>query len=224
MLEELNWLDAQAKAIVAAFITTLGDGVGHILEQPWTKVQRDIVTLTQSLAEENAHRAIDKPSESHLLRSSLLLAAYRVLLPLIEKRALLQEKLHVALYGEIEQAVEAYLVKRFGISPDAPEEAFDKASVNFKKIGDEKFGRAFIYEREMQDEAQSINIIRKCFFNDFFRANEALELLPLLCAGDELWMEELNKPKYGVRSFRTALLSKGDDACRFHFMRADPPR
>lgn len=218
-----NWLDARTKAVAVAFLTTLRDGVVHLTGQPWVDVQRDIEALAQSLVAGNAHRVIDEPSAFHLVRSSLLLSAYRILTPLIDDRTLLLDGLYNALYDELKKEVEAYLVERFDISPAAPEEAFDKASVNFKKIGDEKFGRAFIYEQEVQDEIQNITVVRRCFFNDFFRANDALEVLPLLCAQDDLWMKELNKSKYGIKAFRTALLSRRDDVCRFHFTRMNPP-
>lgn len=224
MPKDSDWIDARAETIAATFLAPLQERVAHLAKRPWTDVQREIEALAQSLREENAKLVVDEPSESHLTRSSLLLSAYRVLSPLIDDRALLQEGLYSALYNELKQGVGAYLVERFDISPDAPGEAFAKASVNFKKIGDERFGRTFIYEREVLDETQGVTAVRKCFFNDFFRANGALELLPLLCAGDELWMDELNKPKYGVKAFRTALLSKDDDACRFHFTRVNPPQ
>jgi len=222
MPEDSNQPGVQVKAITATFLTPLRERLSHLIERPWQDVQQEIEARVQSLREENANRVVDEPSKSHLVRSSLLLAAYRVLLSLIDDRALLLEDLYGAFYDELKRGVEAYLVERFDISPGAPEEAFDKASVNLKKIGDRKFGRAFVYEREVLDETQGITVVRKCFFNDFFRANGALELLPLLCAGDDLWMDELNKPKYGVKALRTAILSKGDNVCRFHITRVTP--
>jgi len=224
MTEDSNQLDVQVKAIAATFLTPLRERVAHLIERPWLDVQQEIEALAQSLRDENANRVVDEPSKNHLVHSSLLLSAYRVLSSLIDDKALLLEDLYGALYDELKQGVEAYLVERFDISPSAPEEAFAKASVNLKKIGDKKFGRAFVYEREVLDRTQGVTVIRKCFFNDFFRANGTLELLPLLCRGDELWMNELNKPKYGVKAFRTALLSKGDDVCRFHITKVNPPQ
>jgi hypothetical protein len=222
MLKDLNQFDSQVEADTTTFLAILRRQVIHLIKQPWLDIQKEIEVLGQTLQEENNDLVVDKPSKSHLARSSLLLSAYRVLTHLIDDRTLLLEGLYEAFYHEQKRGVEDYLVERLGISYTAPEEAFGKASVNFKEIGDKKFGCTYIYDREVLDKTKSINVIRKCFFNDFFRANNALELLPLLCAGDDLWMDELNKAKYGVKTFRTTLLSKGDDGCRFHIIKVNP--
>jgi len=223
MLQDSNQLNVQMKAGVAAFLIALQDQAAHLIKQPWADIRQEIEFLAQSLREKNAGLAVDEPSKSHLLRSSLLLAAYRVLVLLIGDRSLLLTNLQIALDDRVKQNVAAYLVERFDISPAAPGQAFDRVSVNLKKIGDRKFGCTFIYQQEILTETQGVTVVRKCFFHDFFRANNALELLPLLCAGDELWMNELNQPKYGIKAFRTALLSQGDTVCRFHITRVNSP-
>ena len=221
MTENSNELEAQVTAFALSFLSPLERRVASFTRQPWAEVSSEIEDCAQTIVAVNAFQIVDAPSQSHLLLSSFLLAAYRVLSPLIADKKFLRESLFDALYGEAKKNVAAYLAERFGITPDAPEKAFEKAAANFKKIGDSKFGRAFIYEQEVLNDREAVTIVRKCFFNDFFRANNGLEVLPLLCAGDELWMEELSQPKYRVKAFRTALLSKGDDVCRFHFVRAN---
>ena len=185
MVEDANRFDVQG--IAASILSPLQKQVVRLIERPWVDIQQDIERLAQSIQAENANLVVDKPSKFHLVRTSLLLAAYRVLSALISDQSLLLTSLQNALNDRVEQSVEAYLMERFGISPGAsPEEAFSKASINFKKIGDQKFGRTFLYEQEVLDERQSVIVVRKCFFHDFFRANGALELLLLFCAGDDL--------------------------------------
>jgi len=221
MSQDLNQLNIKVRDALEAFLVSLQERAAHLIKQPWADIRPEIESLAQSLQEQNAGLVVDEPSKSHLARSSLLLAAYRVLTPLIDDRSLVRENLQIALDDRVKQDVAAYLVERFDISSAMPEQAFERAAVNLKKIGDRKFGRAFIYQQEILTETQGVTVVRKCFFNDFFRANNARELLPLLCAGDELWMNELNQPKYGVRAFRTALLSQGDTVCRFHITRVN---
>jgi hypothetical protein len=80
-------------------------------------------------------------------------------------------------------------------------------------------GRSFIYEQEVSNDALCVVNIRKCFFYDFFTKNCSSEITPVYCAGDNVWMEELNKPKYLVRVERTKTLAEGKDACDFRFSR-----
>ena len=115
--------------------------------------------------------------------------------------------------------MQVYLTQRFGIQPDVPAEAFEAAATNFKPRGEQSFGEAFQYEQEVQTPEQSFVNIRRCFFNDFFRANEAPELTPLFCFMDTLWADALHEGAYNVRFDRPTTLAAGDDMCRFQFTR-----
>ena len=55
-------------------------------------------------------------------------------------------------------------------------------------------------------------MIQRCFFNDFLRGNQVPELIPVLCACDNIWADEIKKEKHGVTFQRPSLLSLGDDA------------
>jgi len=147
MLQDSNQLNVQIKVGVVAFLIALQEQAAHLIKQPWADIRQEIEFLAQSLREKNAGLAVDESSKSHLVRSSLLLAAYRVLAPLIGDRSLLLTNLQIALDDRVKQNVAAYLVERFDISPAAPGQAFDRASVNLKKIGDRKFGRTFYTSR-----------------------------------------------------------------------------
>ena len=115
------------------------------------------------------------------------------------------------------QSVSQSPVNRFGISEDAPEEAFSRIAENFKRRGEERFGKAFVYVQDVQDETRSFTNIHRCFFNDFFRANGAPEVTPLFCALDNVWAAALQNGRYGVRFDRPTTLANGDDVCRFQF-------
>ena len=64
-------------------------------------------------------------------------------------------------------------------------------------------------------------MIQRCFFNDFLRGNQAPELIPVLCACDNIWADEIKKEKHGVTFQRPSPLSLGDDACRLQIERRE---
>lgn len=192
--------------------------VAMLIERPWPDIQQEIELKTAAIIKENTHRTIDERSKSFLLPvSSFLLATYRTLSTMIEDR----ERVLKVLSEEVSEAMgsdmETYLYNRFRITQDAPGEAFKMACENFKKIGEDQFGRTFVYEKEVQNESRCSFNVRKCFFDDFFRDNGAQELMPVCCVQDNLWMDELNKPDYGLTVTRSSTISEEGDACHFHF-------
>ena len=64
-------------------------------------------------------------------------------------------------------------------------------------------------------------MIQRFFFNDFLRDNQVPELIPVLCACDNIWADEIKKEKHGVTFQRPSLLSLGDDACRLQIERRE---
>ena len=148
-----------------------------------------------------------------------VLIAYRLLRPVIgEKRA--RGAIHSVLSRQFRRHAPAYLEDRFGITQDAPGEAFARIAENYQPRGQRLFGAGFSYVQAVQTAERSDTHIRKCLFNDFFRAHGAAELTPIFCALDSIWVDELHKPRYGVRFARPTTLAAGDDACRFQFTRA----
>jgi len=113
--------------------------------------------------------------------------------------------------------MEAFLLRRFGISPDAPAEAWDQLRANFLKRGREQYGSGWVMEQGIRDERRYFVNIRKCGFADFFLGNGAREVLYLLCATDYIWGDAL--AEYGMRLERPTALSEGGDACRIQFFK-----
>ena len=118
--------------------------------------------------------------------------------------------------------ISGYLESRFGISDNAPHQAFSRISENFQKRGEERFGSTFRYATDIRDGRRNFVNIERCFFNDFFRANQAPEVTSRFCALDKVWAEAPEEHRYGVRFERRTTLANGDDACRFQFHKRDP--
>jgi hypothetical protein len=189
----------------------------------WQTAQVSVQRDASRIAEENAQLAEDPAAARWIGLSSMLLATYSSL-----RSSLGDEQRAIAVLGEaltrpLREQITSYIEARFGISQDAPEEAFHHVSQSFKTRGEVSFGRSFRYVDDVRDDRRAFVNIERCLFNEFFRQNGAPEVTPILCALDNVWADELSKPRYGVRFERPTTLAKGDDACRFQFTKTEPP-
>jgi hypothetical protein len=205
------------EAIVTNLLKAVRPQITDLHGCSWQELEASVRARAAILLEQNKARAIDDPSRQWLLLSSIILAAYQELRPLVDDPQAVLSMLRYAITVPFAGRLSAYIADRFGISQDAPEEAFTRIAENFKARGEKSFGQAYTYVQEVQDEGRSFVNIQKCFFNDFFRANGMPEVTPIFCAMDNLWAEELEKPCYGVRFERPTTLAQGGDMCRFQF-------
>ncbi len=206
---------------VASLVAAVRAAIDPRPDVDWERIESTIEARADELVRENRAMAGDGPAEQWLRTSSLVLAAYRELEPFAEG-ARLVAIFRDAMAAPFRQQIAGYLDGRFGISQDAPGEAFTRISENFQKRGEERFGSAFRYAADAHDARRHFVNIERCFFNDFFRANGAAQVTPLFCALDKVWAEALEAPRYGVRFERPTTLAAGDDACRFRFHRTAP--
>jgi hypothetical protein len=196
----------------------IGQRIIHLVDRPWEEISPEISNLAKALEQANAWRVIDQQSTMFLKINSLVLAVYRTLSPLFTDNLKLLDTLQSTLKSIFfAEGLEAYLLKRFGISPDLPEEAWIQVCANFKNYGEEQFGNAWTYEQGVKDHKRCFVNIRKCGFADFFLDNGAPEVLHLLCVQDYVWADALED--YGIRFERPTILAEGSDACRFQFFK-----
>lgn len=188
-------------------------------EAAWQRVADDGALREEALVREHHGMALDAPAEQWLRTCSIVLAAYRALVPFVPGPRLVELFLE-AMASPFRDRIATYLDSRFGIADGAPGEAFARISENFQARGEQRFGRAFRYSADVRDATRNFVNIERCFFNDFFRRNDARELTAIFCALDKVWAEELAKPRYGVRFDRPTTLANGDDACRFQFSKS----
>jgi L-2-amino-thiazoline-4-carboxylic acid hydrolase len=209
----LSFAETTVEALLAAAIPKI-DRHGR---SP-AELEDEVRVRVSELVERNTHLALDAPTLQWIHRASVVLAVYQVLGPLAggdEVISILRD----AMTEPFREKMSGYLLNRFGISQDAPAQAFDRISENFKTRGEERFGKAFLYVQDVQDANRSFTNIRRCFFNDFFRANGAAEVTRIFCALDNVWVDSLHETRYGVRFDRPTNLAQGADACRFQFSR-----
>lgn len=184
----------------------------------WESARSAIEARLEGLIQSNRRLIRDAPSEQWLRTSCVVLATYQELAQHVEGPRLLA-LFYDAMAAPFREGIAGYLEGRFGISNDAPKDAFLRISENFKKRGEERFGSTFRYASAVSDSRRNFVNIERCFFNDFFRANQAREVTTLFCALDKVWAEALEQGPYGVRFERPTTLANGDDACRFQFHR-----
>lgn len=199
-------------------IQTLKVKLPPALQERFDSMEPAIRELISNTEKANAYRAIDMQSAGFTKMSSALLAIYRALEPEFEERQsllrLIHDVLKTAFYGD---GMDAYLEKRFGIVREKPEEAWDMVCRNFKAKGEEQFGEAWTYEQGIMDARRCFVNVRKCGFSDFLLANDARELLYVMCVLDYDWADALEE--YGVGFERPTILAEGSDACRFQFFK-----
>ena len=171
------------------------------------------------MAADNAAFGVDAAARRWLMLCAVLLAAYRRLSPVVGSSATAVSLLQTSMTTPFRAGIHAFIRDRFGISQDAPHEAFDRIADTFQNRGEQRFGRAFTFVPVVRDDRHSVTKITKCLFNDFFRANGVPELTSVCCAMDLVWADELAHPRYNVGFERPTTLAAGDDACRFQFLR-----
>jgi hypothetical protein len=218
MSELLDKVEPIAAAIREEVLRDLEKRIAPSPDKPWSELSREIAGVAEALAQSNAWRAQDEPGAIYLKVGCFLLAVYRTLEPLFGDRQELLSTLKPAI-DEIAftGGMEAFLLDRFGISPDAPGQAWDQLRARFLERGRERYGSGWVQEAGIQDERRYFVNVRKCGFADFLLDNGARELLYLLCATDYAWGDALEE--YGIRLERPTTLSEGSDACRFQFFK-----
>lgn len=173
------------------------------------------------LAEQNSSLAADGAALGHIAFCSYLLALYRELGLYLEDRLVRIDILRTAMADVFGRGIQTYIKGRFDVDRDEPAGAYQAVLSTFKARGEKFFGDAFVYDQETNGDSETTFGVRKCLFKDYFSRNDATELLPLFCAMDTVWSQEMNTGPYNVRFDRPTIMSVGDDKCRFRFRRVD---
>lgn len=84
-----------------------------------------------------------------------------------------------------------------------------------------RYGGAFSFMTLESTNDAFVQGVSKCFYNDYFRAHGAPDLIQVFCAFDKLWIDEIKASRDKVRFDRPTTLANGDDFCRFAFKRVN---
>lgn len=172
--------------------------------------------LFLQILEENECWATDKPTELNLIFTSMMLATFKVLRKYEYPHW--EEVLRYCLIGRTKKK-QQFFMKLYLLFDRKPFNRIVKISKikQIKHYGDQNFAHEIV-----KDTEQSYHLhVKKCFYFDFFRGHNALEIMPIFCAMDDIWGDLLLPQKHGVSFSRPQLLSKGDSHCFFKFERTN---
>jgi len=199
-------------------INHLEQKISPMEELQWPELSQEITALDRQLQKANVWRAQDKQGTIYLKISCMLLASYRILQCLFENEDslldIIQEFITETYIG---QNMDAFLQNHFGISPDSPDEAWERLCENYVAKSSERFGCNWVFEKGIKDQRRFFVNVSKCGYADFFLNHGARDLLYTLCASDYTWGDGLKE--YNIRFERPTTLSEGSDACRFQFFK-----
>jgi len=199
-------------------LNRLEQKISPMEDQPWSELSQEIIALDRQLQKVNVWRAQDQQGAIYLKISCMLLATYRTLQPLFEYDDNLLDIIREFITETyIGQNMDAFLQDHFGISSDAPDEAWERLCENYIAKSGERFGCNWVFEKGIKDQKRFFVNVSKCGFADFFLNHGARDLLYTLCASDYTWGDGLKE--YNIRFERPTTLSEGSDACRFQFFK-----
>ena len=174
------------------------------------KQSSEIVSLNQDLV-------TDKVNLRNVMLTSGILALYRMTKSVLGDQERAIDITLQVLENEFVKTIDEYMVRRFDIHQDKPQESFDKVARNFIGLGKRGFGTGFSYEPDVKTADRTWVNISRCFFNDFFRSNNAPEVTRVMCALDIVWAKKLKTGGHNVRFERPATMAEGGEVCQFHF-------
>lgn len=204
--------EAATIVLLTTFLNELERRLADPVQAPVLRqrIQAQWVTL------EEAHQdwVIDAPAKSNLKMTTAVLAAYRVLQDLFPRKALLT-LLRETFLGPFREAIRRGTAQMLDAAPD-PFLALVEVSKT-KEV--HAFGAGFTFEHERDDQGAYLLNVTRCFYHNFFVANEAPELTPIFCDFDAPWIEAIDPARHGFRFERSTTLGYGGRMCPFHFSR-----
>jgi len=217
MADHLDEVESFVSEIRKQGLSRFEKKISPLIDQPWSELSQEITAIDNQLQKLNTWRAQDQQGAIYLKISCMLLALYSSLKPLFENEDDLLKIMQETITVNIGADMDAFLKDRFGISPDAPDDAWDSLCKNYIIKGSQRYGCNWVFEKGIKDQRRFFVNVRKCGFADFFLDHGARDLLYTLCASDYSWGDELKK--YNIRFERPTTLSEGSDACRFQFFK-----
>lgn len=218
MSDFLEQIEPIAAEIRKQVFNDLERRVATVVGVPWSEVSTKVDELDRALQQVNAWRVRDQQGAIYLKIACATLAMYRTMAPIFDNKDKLLDTLKAVLdAAHFRGGMDAFLLERFGVSPDAAEEVWDRLCENYIAKARERYGCGWVFEQGIRDHKRFFVNVKKCALADFFLAHDAREVLYLLCASDYVWGDALEK--YNIRFERPTTLAEGSDACRFQLFR-----
>ena len=197
------------------YLDTLRKHLTRLSKSQKNGICQEIEQLASKSAEENDAMVVDKASRTHLYMTTLVLASYRVLLPYIKDSESLINILKDTFKVFGQRWIKLYIRLMLWFSRD-PFRTMIKAT---KKMTENNYGKTFKFEYSGDGINYFVITTKKCFYHDFFVANDVTELTQVFCNWDNNWFEEIKPDKHGFQVERPTTFGYGGSECPLIFTR-----
>lgn len=214
---KLNYQSWVERSFRKQYLKILRNHLTKLSPSQKNEMCHEIERLAGELAEENEAMIVDKAARTHLGMTTLVLASYRVLLSHVKESESVINLLDDAFTGVGQRWIKLYtrLMLRFSRDP------FRKMIEVSQKRAINNYGETFTFEYSGDGRSYFVITTKKCFYHDFFVANDTPELTRVFCSGDKNWFEEINPDKHGFQFERPTTLGYGGAECPFQFKRVE---
>ena len=212
--------DRYSSLFEKSFLKNIGRNVKVILPlQLALPLPRAIFREAEHIYWANLRLVTDAPSQNNYLMAVYVLAAYKVLQPLITDN----ERLINMLAYTFKQtgSTRVKWAMRVGLW-------FNRNKMKFlvqetKRRALRTYGKSFTVVTAGDCETFFASIVQRCGYYDFFTANGASEITRVMCAWDHNWIDEIKPDKHMVKFSRPVTIAAGGEACEFQFYNLAEP-
>jgi len=198
------------------YLRALRDRLNKILPSQKNEACHEIERLAGELSERNKAMIIDKASRTDLGMTTIVLASDCVLQPHINERETVINLLQDAFASVGQRWIKLYirLMLRFSRDPF-------RTMIGVSQKRAKKYNETFTFEYDGDGKTWFTSTVKKCFYYDFFVANDAPELTRVFCAGDKNWFDEIDPTRHGFKFERPTTIGYGGSECPFQFKRVE---
>jgi len=168
----------------------------------------------------NKHHIKDHVSMAHLEFVSKVLAAYQVLLPIInDKEQTINFVKRSVMLGYDTRSLRWPLAAMLYACRNRTARLQKTFSWLMRQ-----YGTSFYWQSKASDDNRDFTLtISKCFYCEFFKSYDLRELTPILCQLDGIWFEQINPEKHGFKFDKANYQTQGYGAetCIFPIISID---
>lgn len=220
-LHYMNWMAPHRWAYLdrrfpTAFLRSLKTNLPEDVWYDWPSLRAEISSAAEKIFFDNRSSILDPAAQGHILMTSYILAAYRVLMAYSLSR---DEILNVltrsfSSYGAFWMKWGMRLGLKFSRNPMAMISTFAE------RRGISAYGKSFEIQSEGDQRQFYSSNVTKCGYHEFFKKNGVPELTPVMCSWDLIWAAQIEPRKHGITFDRPSTIAAGGDMCRFRFRRS----
>ncbi|MCO5604654.1 hypothetical protein L7F22_058824 [Adiantum nelumboides] len=179
-------------------------------------IQSRIHELFNEAMQKHAHLIVDTRARAHLQVACLVEGSYKTLLPWFRND---QEKVIELIRKPLGESAAGLLGVSQKIALFLTLDKFFLMSRSLTYM-DADFGKAFSIDHHIRQSYHRASV-KRCLYNSVFTADGVPELIPIFCALDRMWFDQVHPQRHGVHFARPSTLADGATSCEFVVKRSD---